>query len=127
VSQFATRSLPPRVSDGWPFGPSYLRSTLLSLAGVALFAVNAVVLRAAWALGGGAAAWEAHLAELGSVPALALHAALCAIACGFALGFLATAARVADARQRSWVLGAGLVALASAAALGVGLCAGTLP
>jgi hypothetical protein len=127
MSQFATRTLPPRVSDGWPFGAAYLRSTLLSLAGVALFAVNVVVLRAAWALGGGAEAWATHLAELRSAPALALHGALFAIACGFALGFLVVAARFAGAAQRRAVLAAGMVALAGAAALGLGLCAGALP
>lgn len=127
MSQFATRTLAPRAPDGWPFGAVYLRSTLLALAGVALFAVNAVVLRAAWALGGGAETWQAHLVELRSVPALGLHAALCAIACGFALGVLGVAARIAGPAWRHWVLGAGLVVLASAAALGLGLCAGVLP
>jgi ferredoxin len=121
----ATRTLPPRSSDGWPLGPPYLRAFLLSLAGVALSAVNVVLLRAAWALGGGASAWEAHLVELRSVPALALHTLLCGIACGFALGFLGVAARVAGQRRRA-VLAGGLLALAGAAALGLALYAGRL-
>lgn len=127
MSQFATRTLPPRVSDGWPFGAAYLRSTLLSLAGVALCAVNVVVLRAAWALGGGPGAWEAHLAELRSLSALALHAALCAVACGFALGFLGVAARFAADAQRRGLLAVGLFALAAAATLELAVCAGALP
>jgi hypothetical protein len=124
-TQFSTRTLPPRSADGWPLGPTYLRAFLLSLAGIALSAVNVVLLRAAWALGGGESAWEAHLGELRSIPALALHALLCGIACGFALGFLGVAARVAGER-RAAVLAGGLLALGGAAALGLALCAGRL-
>ena len=122
-SSFATRTLPPRSSDGWPWSATYRRSFLLSLAGAALAAVNVVVLRAAWALGSGASAWEAHLAALGSLPSFALHAGLCAIACGFAGGFLDVAVRVAGER-RGRVLGLGLLALALSAVLVVALCAG---
>lgn len=127
MTQFATRTLAPRTPDGWPFGAAYLGSFLLSLAGIALFAVNAVVLRAAWALGSGSLAWEEHLAALRSVPAVALNVTLCAIACGFALGVLGVAVRVAGERHRGAVLAGGLGALAGSAALGLALYAGVLP
>jgi hypothetical protein len=123
-SSFATRSLPPRAPDGWPWRAAHRRPFLLMLAGAALAAVNVVVLRAAWALGSGAVAWEAHLAQLRSVPALALHAALCAIAGFCAWGMLSMAARVAGGEQKRSVLIGGSLAFGSAAALVLALCAG---
>jgi hypothetical protein len=102
-----------------------VRSFLLSLAGVALCAVNVVVLRAAWALGGGPGAWEAYVAQIGSASALALHALLFAISCFFALGFVGVAARFAGERRRE-VLALGTLAAGGAAALLVALCAGVL-
>jgi hypothetical protein len=122
---FATRTLPPRTPDTWPWGRAYRRSFLLSLAGIALSAVNVLVLRAAWALGSGASAWEAHLAQIRSAPALALHALLFAISCAFALGFVGVVARLAGERERA-VLALGLRAAGGAAGLLVALCAGAL-
>ena len=122
---FATRTLPPRTPDTWPWGRAYLGSFLLSLAGIALSAVNVVVLRAAWALGSGASAWEAHLAQVRSVPALALHALLFAISCAFALGFIGVVARLAGERRQG-ALALGMLAVGGAAGLLIALCAGAL-
>jgi hypothetical protein len=115
-TSFATRTSSADAPEGWPWRAPYRHSFLLSLAGVSLAVVNVVLLRAAWALGTGPSAWQAHLEQLSSRSVLALHALLVAIACGFAWGFVARLARLAGPRVRS-VLACGSIALIASAVL----------
>jgi fumarate reductase subunit C len=77
-----TRTAPPRTPAGWYSQPRMRRYLLFDATGIVYLLVGFLVLRAAWALGDGPAAWQQLLADFANPLYLAFHA-LCLVSVVF--------------------------------------------
>ena len=70
----ATRTAPPQAPDGWYSQPRMRRYLLFDATGLVYLLLGLLALRAVWALGSGAPAWQAVLASFANPLYLAFHA-----------------------------------------------------
>jgi fumarate reductase subunit C len=82
-----TRTAPPLLPDQFPFAGRYLPYILFGATGLLYGIAGFVILRAVWALGNGAAAWEAQRQAFTSPLSIAFHALAFAGVCFVAVRF----------------------------------------
>jgi fumarate reductase subunit C len=70
----ATRTAPPQAPDGWYRQPRMRSYLLFDATGAVYLLLGFLALRAVWALGSGAPAWQAVLASFANPLYLAFHA-----------------------------------------------------
>ena len=70
----STRTAPPQLPDGFPFGGRYLAYTLFDLTGILYLLLGFLVLCAVWSLGSGETAWNDVLERYRSMLYVGFHA-----------------------------------------------------
>lgn len=94
-SQSPTRTSPARPPDGWWLNhPRYRSYMLFSSTGLVLVVVAAILMRSIAVLGEGAAAWDAHLANLALPISLLINVILFLATCFFSVRFLSLGPKV---------------------------------
>jgi fumarate reductase subunit C len=82
-----TRTAPPSLPDQFPYSGRYRAYLLFGATGLLYLLVGFVVLRAVWALGNGAAAWEQQRLDFASPLSILYHAITLAGVCFVAVRF----------------------------------------